>query len=76
MRAWQPAGPALDAMRHDDSRNGDASGIRAVLLTTEMFQRLGLEVAEEPASSSNRPGSPSSAMADLLDAAQAVVGFC
>lgn len=31
-------------MRHNEIRNSDASGIWAVLLTTEMFQRLGLEV--------------------------------
>lgn len=47
MRAWQMAGPALEAMRHDEIRRSDASGIRAVLLTTEMFQRLGVEITEE-----------------------------
>lgn len=34
-------------MRHNEIRNSDASGIWAVLLTTELFQRLGLEVTEE-----------------------------
>jgi hypothetical protein len=34
-------------MRHNEIRNSDASGIWAVLLTTEMFPRLGLEVTEE-----------------------------
>jgi hypothetical protein len=44
VRAWQFAGRGLDAMQPNEIRNSDARGIWAVLLTTEMFQRLGLEV--------------------------------
>ena len=47
VRAWQLAGPALDEMRHDDIRASDASGIRAVVPTSEMLQRLGIEVTAE-----------------------------
>jgi hypothetical protein len=47
VRAWQLAGPALDAMRHEEIRNSDARGIQAVLLTAEMRQRLGIEVTVE-----------------------------
>ena len=45
--AWQLAGPALDAMRHEEIRASDARGIQAVLLTAEMQQRLGIEVTEK-----------------------------
>lgn len=47
VRAWQLAGPALDAMRHEEIRNSDAASIGAVILTAEMFQRLGVAATEE-----------------------------
>ena len=45
IRAWEQAGPALEGMRHDDIRRSDATGIRAVLPTPDMLQRLGVEIS-------------------------------
>ncbi len=43
VRAWQSAGPALDAMRQEEIRTSDARGIPAVIMTAEMLQRWGGE---------------------------------
>jgi hypothetical protein len=47
VRAWDRVAPILDAMRHDEIRRSDASGIRAVIPTATMIQRLEVKMSAE-----------------------------
>ena len=43
VRAWQRAGPLLDEMRREEIRKSTAEGIRAVIPTAALLNRLGIE---------------------------------
>ena len=47
INAWKLAGPALEGMRHEDIRRSTAAGIRAVIPTADLLQRLGVEISAE-----------------------------
>lgn len=47
IQAWALAAPALEALRHEAIRQSDAAGIRAVIPTAAMLQRLGVELSAE-----------------------------
>ena len=47
VRAWDRAAPVLEAMRRESIRRSDATGIRAVIPTAAMLQRLGFELSAE-----------------------------
>ena len=43
IRAWARADPELSALRRDEIRRSDATGIRAVIPTADLLRRLGVE---------------------------------
>ena len=45
VRAWDLAEPAMEELRRDEIRRSDARGIRAVIPTAELMQRLGVEIS-------------------------------
>jgi len=45
--AWARAAPALDALRHAEIRRSDATGIRAVIPSAALLQKLGVELTAE-----------------------------
>ncbi len=47
VRAWDRAAPALEAMRREAIRQSDATGIRAVIPTAALLQKLGVELSAE-----------------------------
>jgi hypothetical protein len=44
---WQRLGPVLEQERAEEIRRSDASGIRAVIPTADLLQRLGVELSAE-----------------------------
>ena len=47
IRAWERAAPAMEALRHEAIHQSDSAGIRAVIPTAEMLQRLGVALSAE-----------------------------
>ncbi|MBI5770426.1 MAG: hypothetical protein HZA93_21800 [Verrucomicrobia bacterium] len=45
--AWARAGAALDQLRRQEIRESDASGVRAVIPTMELMDRLGVKISAE-----------------------------
>ena len=43
VRAWGGADAELTALRHEEIRQSDAAGIRAVIPTADLLRRLGVE---------------------------------
>ncbi|MBM3854074.1 MAG: hypothetical protein FJ399_13125 [Verrucomicrobia bacterium] len=47
LRTWERATPELEALRHEEIRRGDQSGIRAVIPTADLMRRLGVGLSSE-----------------------------